>query len=575
MEKIVYGNTEGLKRSTLDILLSIYDDYDGSGYYCTQDTLDKICSVSSDTKREIAVYINKRNRVEMVAVGDSELVRTDYRPERGMRLIHTHPSGSANLSAVDMETLRTSALSAMAAVSINRDGRMHMMYCACLDEYNQPVLFGPYKKLSQTMSFMGILKDTYGIKNDETEVTGKESERVVAVGLNSAYSAPLMEELAALISAAGGTCVASVVQNKDQPDPAYYIGKGKIIELLHTCARYQADTVVFDDELTSSQQSNIEAELNVKVLDRTAVILDIFAKRAFTNEGKLQVELAMLGYIYPRLTGKGQVLSRLGGGIGTRGPGETKLETDRRHIRRRMTYLKEQLNKVDKRRTLLRDNKSRKSFFTFAIAGYTNAGKSTLLNALTDSDVMAEDMLFATLDPSARSLKLKSNKDAMLIDTVGFISKLPVKLVEAFKSTLDEIRYADCILHVIDGASKDADMQMNEVYSILKSIGAGHIPVIEVVNKTDLVKEPLLQATPYPRAYISCVTGEGMETLLDLMDQAAKDKHIYMKLNVDYADGKLLSFIHSNAKILSKRDTGENIEMEIEISAELVSKLDI
>lgn len=578
MEKKVTGNTEGLKKSMLDMLLSIYDDYDDSGCYCSQETLDKMCYVSLHSKREIAVYIDKRDKVTMVAIGDSTLVKTDYEPVKGMRLIHTHPSGSAILSSVDIESLNKSSICAIAAVSIKEDGKMNMMYCACLDNEHNPLIFGPYKTLTLTMAFMRLLKDSYAIKNDEPNMTEQKQERIIAVGLNSGYSKPLMEELASLISAAGGICVASFVQNKDEPDPAYYIGKGKITELLHACSQYQADAVVFDDELTYSQQSNIEAELNVKVLDRTSVILDIFAKRAFTIEGKLQVELAMLGYLYPRLTGKGQMLSRLGGGIGTRGPGESKLETDRRHIRRRMSYLKEQLDKVDKRRSLLRENKSRKSYFTFAIAGYTNAGKSTLLNTLTQSSVIVEDMLFATLDPSARSLKLKSNVSAMLIDTVGFISKLPVKLVEAFKSTLDEIRFADCILHVIDGSSKDANMQMNEVYSILKSIGAGHIPVIEVVNKMDKIeseKEPFLNMTSYPRAYISCLTNEGIESLLDLMDDAANNKNVCLKLKVDYTNGKLLSFLYSNAKILSKTDTEDSIEMEIEIPAELVSRLDI
>ncbi len=575
MENKLTGNIEGLKKSMLDMLLSIYDDYDDSGCYCSQATLDKICYASYHSKREIAVYIDKKDKVTMVAVGDSSLVKTDYEPVKGIRLIHTHPSGSANLSSVDIETLKNSSLSAMSAVSITSEGKMNMMYCACLDSENLPVIFGPYKNISKTASFMKILKDFYQIKIDEPKITEEKAERIIAVGLSSLHTQPLMDELASLIFAAGGICVASMVQNKEEPDSAYYLGKGKIIELLHLCSQYHADAVVFDDELTYSQQTNIESELNVKVLDRTSVILDIFAKRAFTNEGKLQVELAMLGYLYPRLTGKGQMLSRLGGGIGTRGPGESKLETDRRHIRRRMSYLKEQLDKVDKRRSLIRDNKSRKSFFTFAIAGYTNAGKSTLLNTLTDSKVIAENMLFATLDPSARSLKLPSNNNAMLIDTVGFISKLPVKLVEAFKSTLDEIRYADCILHVIDGSSQDANMQMNEVYSILKSIGAGHIPVIEVVNKTDLVKEPLLNATSYPRTYISCFTGQGIESLIKLMDEASKNQNVCIKLKVDYSNGKLLSYIHANAKILSKNDVDDGIEMEIEIPSSLVSKLDI
>ncbi|MDD4542886.1 MAG: GTPase HflX [Clostridia bacterium] len=575
MDKLVSGNTEGLKKSMLDMLLSIYEDKFDSDLYCSLDTITKICYVTYETKREVAVYIDKKNTVTEVAVGDSSLVKSDYEPSKGIRLIHTHPNGSAILSHVDIQTLKNTALSAMAAVSIKDDGTMDMMYCAVVDESDEPVLFGPYMDIEQTSYFMKILKENYYKKTDELIDIQEQKERVIAVGLNSTYSKSLIEELKSLIETAGGKCVATVVQNKSEPDSAYYIGKGKLRELLHLCSQYQADTVVFDDELTYSQQNNIESELNVKVLDRTSVILDIFAKRAFTNEGKLQVELAMLSYMYPRLTGKGQMLSRLGGGIGTRGPGESKLETDRRHIRRRMTYLKEQLDKVDKRRSLTRDNKTRKSFFTFALAGYTNAGKSTLLNLLTESSVVAEDMLFATLDPTIRSLKLPSNSQVMLIDTVGFIAKLPVKLIEAFKSTLDEIRYADCIIHVIDGSNQDASRQMDEVYSILKSIGADTVPVIEAVNKTDLVKDPILNASTCPRAYISCANGQGIDDLLSLMDKASKNKFINMKLKVDFENGKLLSFIHSNAKVISKTETEEGIDIEFEIAAELVSKINI
>jgi GTP-binding protein HflX len=572
MEKEVSGNIEGLKKSALEVLLGIYDCTVDNDIYCSQEIMDKICSVSYATGREIAVYIEKKGEICEVAVGDASMVRTNYDIQRGVRLIHTHPSGNACLSSIDISTLRSSDLAAMAAVSLDQD-KMASMYCAYVATNGETEILGPYKNLSQTTAFMNELR-LFTVKKQKTSVvTQGKKERVIAVGLSSKDSMPHMDELKSLIETAGGECVATMVQNKADSDPAFYIGKGKIRELMYLCSDHSADTVVFDDELTYSQQNNIKEEINVKVLDRTALILDIFAKRAFTNEGKLQVELAMLNYMLPRLMGQGTELSRLGGGIGTRGPGESKLETDRRVIKKRMLNLEKELAAVDKRRTLSRESKARKSFYTFAIAGYTNAGKSSLLNKLTQSDVLAEDMLFATLDPTARKYELPSGKEVILIDTVGFITKLPVKLIEAFKSTLDEIRFADCILHVMDGASEDLYSHVEEVYSILNTLGAANIPVIEVVNKSDLGKDLVIPPSKYQRVYISCKTGEGLDDLTAKMDEMQNNRYVSITVTVPYSNGKLMAFIYANAKVNATRETEEGTVMDIEISSEYLTKL--
>ncbi|WP_372636201.1 GTPase HflX [Cohnella sp.] len=328
----------------------------------------------------------------------------------------------------------------------------------------------------------------------ETEAAGRERALLVSlvtdeVKRSGADPEHSLEELASLAETAGVEVIGSVMQNLDSPDNKYYVGKGKAQEIRDIAIRDGATTAIFDQELTGTQVRNLEETLDLKIIDRTQLILDIFAGRAKTREGILQVELAQLTYLLPRLSGHGKNLSRLGGGIGTRGPGETKLETDRRHIRRRITELKRQLEAVTAHRNLHRERRRKVGAVQVALVGYTNAGKSSLLRQLTDADVLAENKLFATLDPTSRSLELPSGKTVVLTDTVGFIQNLPHDLVAAFRATLEEAAQADLLLHVVDSSSPMRERQMSVVEEVLRELGAGGKPTLTVFNKIDLLTE--------------------------------------------------------------------------------------
>ncbi|WEG14988.1 GTPase HflX [Pullulanibacillus sp. KACC 23026] len=299
-----------------------------------------------------------------------------------------------------------------------------------------------------------------------------------------------MEELAALTETAGGQVVATLTQKRERPDSATYLGQGKVLELGQACETTGVEMVIFNDDLSPSQQTNLQKELDVKVIDRTQLILDIFAQRARSREGQLQVELAQYEYLLPRLSGFGIALSRLGGGIGTRGPGETKLETDRRHIRRRILEIKKQIDTIVQHRERYRERRRRNRVFQVALVGYTNAGKSSLFSRLTDAETLAEDKLFATLDPLTRKLRLPSGFTALLSDTVGFIQHLPTTLVAAFRSTLEEVKEADLILHVVDASHPDHTQHEETVNRLLKELGVGHVPMLIIYNKKDKLSEP-------------------------------------------------------------------------------------
>ena len=339
---------------------------------------------------------------------------------------------------------------------------------------------------------------------------------------------------------------------------AYYSGRsehrsGKVDELSLLCSETEAELVIFDDELTGSQLRNLETRLGVKVIDRTALILDIFAQRAVSREGALQVELAQMKYNLTRLTGQGTALSRLGGGIGTRGPGEKKLEIDRRRIRRRIFELGEELKEVEKQRSLRRERREKNATPLVALVGYTNAGKSTFLNAVSNAGVLAEDKLFATLDPVVRQITLPNGLDILLSDTVGFINKLPHDLIEAFKSTLEEVSNADLILHVVDISCDHYDAQMRVVEDVIASLGAGDTPRINVYNKIDRIDSR-------PRgteddAFVSAVTGEGMESLLERVEKLLSASHSTIELTIPYDKYEAVALLHSEARILSEEHT--------------------
>lgn len=392
--------------------------------------------------------------------------------------------------------------------------------------------------------------------NDRNEVINEEEYNAILVGLQLKEDISMsMEELEGLAVAAGVNVLGQMVQSLDRPNTATLIGRGKVNELAELCENMEADTVIFDSELSGAQLRNLEDATGVRVIDRTILILDIFAKRATSREGKLQVELAQLQYRLPRLTGFGKSLSRLGGGIGTRGPGEKKLETDRRHIEGRMEDIKAELFKSRKTRRVQRAGREKSGVPIVALMGYTNSGKSALMNyllALTDKEekqVMEKDMLFATLDTSHREVILPNGDRFILIDTVGFVSKLPHSLVEAFKSTLEEVQYADLLLHVVDSAYEDKDFQIDVTNRVINELGASSKNKVMVYNKVDLVDEMPIDATGSEYVCISAKTGQNVDELLDVIKRYIFGERITATLLVPYDRGDITSYLCEKARI--------------------------
>ena len=381
-----------------------------------------------------------------------------------------------------------------------------------------------------------------------------------------------LDELQELAASAGAQVVSRVIQKKDAFDPATLLGSGRLREVADFVKANEIDVVIFDHELSPANQKNIENAMETKVIDRTTLILDIFAQRARTSEGRLQVELAQLRYRLPRLTGLGTSLSRLGGGIGTRGPGETKLESDRRHIRRRIHALEEQLEELEQRRDLLHRRRKKDGLISVAIVGYTNVGKSTLLNKLTDAGVLAKDMLFATLDPTSRALSLPDGRKVMLVDTVGLVSRLPHHLVEAFKSTLEEAVNADLILNVCDVSSPEFDHQLEVTAQVLKELGAEQIPVLTVLNKCDLVELPPLTIDKHTAA-ISAKSGLGLDSLLQKIALNLPETHRRLQLLLPYDKAGLANELRLNGKVMEEEYRGEGIFLDALVDIKLCHKV--
>ena len=541
----VYGNISGLKKSILEALKDIYEIENHNASYCSDELSNILAKLTYSINREIAVFLNSKGKVLSVFVGDFTTVEFSEKIEKGSRCLHTHPSSSGKLSAIDITTLRALPIISMAAIGI-KNGLVNDFYCSYINKDNNIINLGPYKSTYKTLELMNELKEFATTKR---EIDFNVQERVIAVGVNTKKCKSDLDELEQLIDTAGGLCVYKMEQNRENFDNSSYIGKGKIQELSYLVSMYKADTICFDDPLNINQMRNLESSLNAKILDRSSLILDIFAKRANSKEGKLQVELAQLNHLLPLLTGQGIALSRLGGGIGTRGPGETKLESDRRHILRRVNYLKKQLKEVEKRRSNLRQARKKQDVFVVAVVGYTNAGKSTLVNKITNSEVFVKDMLFATLDPSIRSFKLSSSETILFIDTVGFISKLPHELIEAFKSSLEEVVMADLIVHVMDGKNDNVGNQARVVYDILEQIEANDIEVIEVINKIDLLNIENIKKGN--KILVSAITGEGIEQLINRISTYTEKKKEF-NVKVPYDNGKLISYIHDNCHIDSE-----------------------
>ncbi len=381
-----------------------------------------------------------------------------------------------------------------------------------------------------------------------------------------------LDELEELSETAGAQVIARMVQKRPAPDPASYLGSGRLEELAEFCTAHTADLIIVDGEISPSQQRNIENATDVRVIDRTTLILDIFAARARSSEGKLQVELAQLKYTLPRLSGKGRELSRLGGGIGTRGPGETKLETDRRHIRGRINRLENELKELEKRRGLLRARRAKDGVETVAIVGYTNAGKSTLMNALTQAEVLVEDKLFATLDPTSRALVLPDGRRVMLIDTVGFIRRLPHNLVEAFKSTLEEAAVADVILNVCDASDPEYPNHIKVTDEILDSLGCKDKPVVYVYNKVDKIGGAEPFRTEKNSVSISALEGRGFDRLLEAIAKALPPSRIRLKMLIPYSDGSAAAALRKDGVVHFEEYRENGIFLDITADVRLAEK---
>ncbi len=394
------------------------------------------------------------------------------------------------------------------------------------------------------------------------EISTNEPMRTLLVSVDTGESdfELSLAELSELTETAGGQVVGVLTQKLPSPNPATCVGSGRLLEMRDFCKSNDVELIIFDRELSPVQLRNIENATDVRVIDRTMLILDIFALRAQTSEGRLQVELAQLKYSLPRLTGKGVELSRLGGGIGTRGPGETKLETDRRHIRRRIDSIKEKLSEVDKRRSLHRDRRKKDGVVTAAIVGYTNAGKSTLLNRLTDAGVLVEDKLFATLDPTSRSIELPSGGSVMLVDTVGFIRRLPHQLVEAFRSTLEEALEADILVLLCDGSDKEFRSQLEVSMGLLSELGAANKPIITVINKCDKADEAELLGIDGVK--ISALTGDGIERLLSAIEDAMPTKMVRIRILVPFTEMGVTAQIRDAGEVLSEEYCADGVMIE-------------
>ena len=574
---MIHGNLTGIRESTLNELEKLYDAEFGRTDFLPDRLLNILVRYTDLLNREMLVYLGRDGTVLEIAIGNigsialPELhLRRNLDRLSGFRCIHTHPGGEARLSDVDLQALRLLRFDSMCAVGVG-EGRCTGISAAFLGEMEYDnfsiVVKGPVKpgRIPQQLWLKEIelAEDRVKLAIEKGGIV-EEAEKAMLISTDSEES---LDELASLAETAGAMVITRVIQNRQKPDSATYIGSGKAEELALVCQAMEIDLAILDDELTGAQQKNLENILGVRVIDRTALILDIFAQRAQSAEGKLQVELAQMKYRLPRLQGMGTVLSRLGGGIGTRGPGETRLEVDRRRIRRRIDDLEGQLREIKKQRDLRRSRREKTGQTTVALVGYTNAGKSTLLNALSGADVLVEDKLFATLDPVMRQVELPENRRCLVVDTVGFIRKLPHQLVQAFRSTLEEALYADLLVVVSDYSSPEYASQRATVFEVLNDLGAGDKPILEALNKADRVNVTGV-IEPADAILISAKEGRGLDALkAEISRRIAALRH-RAELLIPYGKGNVLSLIHSKGQVLSEEytDTGTKVVALLDVA---------
>ncbi|MCM8710896.1 GTPase HflX [Clostridium sp. SYSU_GA19001] len=586
---MIYGNIEGIRNLILDRLESLYEVNISRENVFESELSSVLCEVTNKIGREVSAAIDRKGRVISVAVGDSTTVEMpiiDVKEKKlsGVRIIHTHPSGVSTLSALDLSALIKLKLDCIVALS-EIDGKCaeaSIGFCTVENDILTAETIGPLS-VEAAMNFDYLDRINY-IESilKQNELEEDESERAILVGIESDES---LEELGELAKACEVKVVHKVLQKRSKIDSAFYIGKGKVEEISMLRQALKANVIIFDDELDGSQVRNLEDTTGAKVIDRTTLILDIFARRARTKEAKIQVELAQLKYRLPRLMGLGTVLSRTGGGIGTRGPGEKKLETDRRHIRERIYDLNSELEKIKRHRETQREKRT--EIPKVSLVGYTNAGKSTLRNKLCEiampkdtavkEKVFEADMLFATLDITTRAIVLPDNRLITLTDTVGFVRKLPHDLVEAFKSTLEEVVYSDLLLHVVDASSSTALEQIKAVDTVLKELGAHEKSVLIVLNKIDKAEKEnidLIKDTYKENNYIEISAKENinLDTLLNEVSKALPYTLIKAEFLIPYSEQSAAAYLHRNANIEKEEYREEGTYIVAQVDEEVYNK---
>lgn len=588
----IKGNIKGIRDSVIAELQKLYDMQ--SPQLVSQELAVKLADITEYINREISVYITRSGQIIEIAVGDNATVELPSFSGRrgagrlsGIRCIHTHPGGNPYLSGVDISALKNNKYDAMVAIGVlspdftKSELTFGLITGIDSNENYTAECYGPYSiEDAENINFVNTVSTIERILDKQTGTASLQvmSERAILIGMEWGRNDSLwtvddsLEELKQLADTAGATVIKKFIQKRPKPDPAFFIGRGKVQELALYAQQENIDLCIFDDELSPAQQRNIESVMGIRILDRTALILDIFAQRARTNEGKLQVELAQLQYTLPRIMGKGLMLSRLGGGIGTRGPGETKLEVDRRRIRDRIAFIKDQIEKVKAVRSLHRSIRKKNNVFEVSLVGYTNAGKSTLLNTLTNSDIYAKDQLFATLDPTTRQLTLPNKQEIIITDTVGFIQRLPHQLIAAFRSTLEVVTEADLLVHVIDVSHELYKEQAAAVHEVLKEIGAETKPVITVYNKIDkLPPDSKLAdrlALEEDTVCISAAKKLNLESLQQMIESHLKSKAVEVTLCIPYAETAKAAQLHETANVLEQEYTENGAVMKVILPVE-------
>lgn len=588
----IKGNIKGIRDSVIAELQKLYDMQ--SPQLVSQELAVKLADITEYINREISVYITRSGQIIEIAVGDNATVELPSFSGRrgagrlsGIRCIHTHPGGNPYLSGVDISALKNNKYDTMVAIGVvspdftKSELTFGLITGIDSNENYTAECYGPYSiEDAENINFVNTVSTIERILDKQTGTASLQvmSERAILIGMEWGRNDSLwtvddsLEELKQLADTAGATVIKKFIQKRPKPDPAFFIGKGKVQELALYAQQENIDLCIFDDELSPAQQRNIESVMGIRILDRTALILDIFAQRARTNEGKLQVELAQLQYTLPRIMGKGLMLSRLGGGIGTRGPGETKLEVDRRRIRDRIAFIKDQIEKVKAVRSLHRSKRKKNNVFEVSLVGYTNAGKSTLLNTLTNSDIYAKDQLFATLDPTTRQLTLPNKQEIIITDTVGFIQRLPHHLIAAFRSTLEVVTEADLLVHVIDVSHELYKEQAAAVHEVLKEIGAETKPVITVYNKIDkLPPDSKLAdrlALEEDTVCISAAKKLNLESLQQMIESHLKSKAVEVTLCIPYAETAKAAQLHETANVLEQEYTENGAVMKVILPVE-------